>query len=141
MRDKLRLLMAVIAADFVLLAVLVWALGAWAGAGSRAAGAPGSAAERGRGLAVEAPQGAEGRGAGRAAGTARGAEGRGAGRVAGTAQGAPGRAPAAAANPNPKPGDGMVSEKRPDGAKCVALTFDDGPNKECTDGGMFLPCW
>ena len=132
MRDKLRLLMAVIAADFVLFAVLVWALGAWTGAGSCAAGAPGSAADRGRGLAAEAPQGAEGRGAGRATGTARGAEGRGAGRAAGTAQGAPGRAPAAAANPNPKPGDGMVSEKRPDGAKCVALTFDDGPNKECT---------
>lgn len=30
------------------------------------------------------------------------------------------------------PGDGVVSEKRGNGVKCVALTFDDGPNKECT---------
>lgn len=90
MRDKLRLLAAVIAADLVLLAVLLWALGPWIGAGGRAADA-----------AAEAPGGA-------------------------------GEHAAGAANPSPKPGDGMVSEKRPNGAKCVALTFDDGPNKECT---------
>ena len=30
------------------------------------------------------------------------------------------------------PGDGVVSEQRGNGVKCVALTFDDGPNKECT---------
>ncbi len=30
------------------------------------------------------------------------------------------------------PGEGVVSEKRGNAVKCVALTFDDGPNKECT---------
>lgn len=98
MRDKLRLLAAVIAADLVLLAVLLWALGPWIGAGGR-----------GGGVAAEAPGNTGSRGAGAAAEHAAGA-----------------------ANPSPKPGDGMVSEKRPNGAKCVALTFDDGPNKECT---------
>ena len=113
MRDKLRLLAAVIAADLVLLAVLLWALGPWIGAWGRGGGvaaeAPGSAGSRGAGAAAEAPGGAGSRGAGAAAEHAAGA-----------------------ANPSPKPGDGMVSEKRPNGAKCVALTFDDGPNKECT---------
>lgn len=120
MRDKLRLLAAVIAADLVLLAVLLWALGPWIGAGGRAADAaaeaPGSAGSRGAGAAAEAPGSAGSRGTGAAA----------------EAPGSAGEHAAGAANPSPKPGDGMVSEKRPNGAKCVALTFDDGPNKECT---------
>ena len=115
MRDKLRLLAAVIAADLVLLAVLLWALAR--GSGRAAARAD---------VAAEAPGGAR-----EAVEPARRRKRRGRGKPwerRGGSAGGRGEHAAGAANPSPKPGDGMVSEKRPNGAKCGA-DFDDGPGK------------